>query len=491
MTTSDGGSKSALEKAIDRALHRAEAAERGLAIDDGERNIADRLATGSFYTPIDVVDHFWREYADFHGLGDLSSIRCHLAAITFVEPSVGAGVFLFGFLKLAASTGCTVEDFHNLKFVAVDVNKSAVTFLKNELSRLEDELGIAFNGVRLVHGDFLDLTFEVGARLSFVGNPPYVRNGNRSRWKNLYADFIEHMLEMPAAGKALSLIVPISIAFSRDYVSLRRRLLRLPAVRLESFDNIPDCLFKAGKPGHTNTNKANSQRCCILSVADSGPVVRESTELQRWFRGDREAFLQGSPAYVRFTDYTFDSQIPRPSQPWVLPYLNAHRDDLTIGDICGAGTHILTVAGVGRNFIGVREPALADTGVVSLRFASEVHFAWALQIVCSPIFYEYWRSLGDGFHVTRSDLLRFPISPRLLSACNAGVDRTLSLWRRRSDFSRSKLNAGKEVVSFDFRAEFADLLDAVLASETQIAIDGPVTTPVRQACLPGLTIPAE
>lgn len=480
-----------MAKAIEEALERAEAAERGLAIEGKGGDTGQRLASGSFYTPADVVDHFWREYASFHTISSAADFRAHLRKVTFVEPSAGAGIFLFGLMKVLLSSGCEARDLRQLRFVSVDINGKAVDFVREQIRQLELETGIVFEGVETVASDFLGCSFSPDAHLSFIGNPPYVRNRPASRWKNLYADFIEHMLDVPAAGKSLSLIVPISIAFSRDYASLRRRLLQLPAVRLESFDNIPDCLFKAGKPGHTNTNQANSQRCCILTVAADGPSVRESTSLQRWSRGDREAFLQGSPTYVRFTDYSFDSQIPRPSQPWILPYLGAHGDDLTIGEICGAGPHILTVAGVARNFIGVREPTTVDSGVVSLRFASDVHFAWALQIICSPIFYEYWRSLGDGFHVTRSDLLRFPISPRLLSACNAGADRALSIWRRRSDFARSKLNAGKEVVSYDFRAEFADLLDAVFADGTQVVIERPIITPARQAYLPGLTVPAE
>lgn len=483
-------SASGLAKAVKQAFERSEAAERGLAIDGDTGDIASRLASGSFYTPADVVDHFWREYVGFHRIADLAEFRSHLRDTTFVEPSVGAGVFLFGLMKLALSMGCDFGDLTRLKFVAVDINHHAVDFVARQVERLELETGIRFEGLELVCSDFLDGAFTPAGRLSFVGNPPWARNNPSSRWKNLYADFIERMLDVPTSRRSMSLIVPISIAFSRDYSALRRRLLQHRAVRMESFDNIPDCLFKVGKPGNVNTNKANSQRCCILSVSDSGPAIRQSTAMQRWARGDREVFLKSSPAYIDFNGYAFDGQMPRPSKPWIMEYLKSYGDDVTIGDLCGIGPHRLVVAGVARNFIGLREPQGEDPGVVSLNFQSEVHFAWALQIVGSPVFYEYWRTLGDGFHVTRSDVTRFPISPRLLSVCNSGADRALSLWRQRSEFVRSKLNAGRVIQSYDFRTQFANLLGAVEPSIAEAEIQQ-FGLPAYQSRLPGLTIPAE
>lgn len=448
------------EQTINEAFFAAEAAEMGLAITEDPGNIDERLSTGSFYTPADVVDHFWREYFDFHDLADLDALRRHLANVTFVEPSAGAGIFLFGLMRAALSAGCSGEDIQSLRIVAVDVNSAALKFIDERLRDIEARSHLSFSHIQLQNLDFLDFTLPAETQASFVGNPPYVRNKPGSRWKNLYADFLQRMLDLPLRQRSISMIVPLSVAFSRDYVNLRRALAPMPGLRLESFDNIPDCLFKAGKPGNQNTNKANSQRCSILSVRDAGPIRREATALQRWFRGDRSDLLARSPAYFDVSSYQFDQQIPRPSVDWIMPYLE-HPADILLGDLLHDGEFGFAVAGVGRNYIGLRDPVSEEASSVLLKFASQRHMLWALQVLGSPLFYEFWRTVGDGFHITRSDIARFPMTSSVISACMQGESRAKAIWASRAAFERTKLNSGKEICSFDFRGQFDDMLSAV------------------------------
>lgn len=449
-----------MEAILDDALSVAECAEEGLAIDVTRSNIVQRKSTGSFYTPVDVVEHFWQEYFRFHDIDTLKAVRDHLSEFIFVEPAVGAGIFLFGLMRKLVSFGCNVADLETLHFVGADVNSAALKFISGALKGVEAQSGARFSQIVFLHTDFLMLPLPAGGKISFIGNPPYVRNPAGAFWKNLYADFIARMLDVPAEQRSIALIVPLSVAFSRDYKLLRSRMRACSrAIRLESFDNIPDCLFDVGKPGSHNTNKANSQRCSIIMLRDFGEVRHDATDLRRWSRKRRREFLEATPSFFDISGYSFDEQFPRLSCDWISNYLVASGERLCLGGLLNAGRYGFSVGGVGRNYIGLRMGEVR--GATPLTFKSKQHMLWALQLLGSPVFYEYWRTVGDGFHVTKSDILRFPISFGLLKVCIEQEERANNIWRRRSSFEREKQNAGRAIRSYDFRGQFDYVADGL------------------------------
>jgi hypothetical protein len=451
---------------LERALAAAEAAECGLAIDQTGKNLVERISTGSFYTPADVAGHFWTEYFRFHGASSAPEVLTHIGETQFVEPSAGAGIFLFSLLHKIVALGCEPKDLAAIRCAAVDLNEKALSFVASQKAEIERQYGIKLNGITLHHGDFRQFSAPPARSISFVGNPPYVRNGKGATWKNLYAEFLDRMLEVSSARVSVSLILPLSIAFSRDYVLLRKKVhCSSRAIRLLNFDNMPDFLFKAGKPGSLNTNKANSQRCSIIYLRNYGDTTSDATELQRWSRRRRCEFLDTEPKFHDISRYDFDNQFPRPSCEWIMGYLEARAGALRLDQLAGAGGFGFSVAGVARNFIGIRDLSSPEHSSPPLTFPSEQRMLWALQILASPVFYEYWRTVGDGFHVTRSDVERFPVTQRLLRSCARHEAYAQTIWLGRDKMIRQKMNSGKEVVSFDFRGHFDYLLDDVFNQE--------------------------
>ena len=450
-----------LEQGLAKAVLAAENAEYGLAIADAEGNLVERLATGSFYTPADVAEHFWREYFRFHGVSTSKEAARHLAEVQFVEPAVGAGMFLFSLLKGLADLGCSMQELSSLRFAAADINDAALAFVSRQVSQIESRCGLRLSGLTLRRTDFRAFSLSQHMRLSFVGNPPYVREGTHATWRNLYAAFLDRMISVPSDQVSIGLVLPLSIAFSRDYAFLREKVRRWShAIRLANFDNIPDCLFKAGKPGSLNTNKANSQRCSVVFLRNHGPCSMDSTDLQRWSKRERSSFLRAMPPYHDISAYAFDGQFPRPSCDWIMDYLRGSDEADRLGDLVGQGQFGFAVVPVARNFIGIRD--LSSPEVSSpLIFPTEQRMLWALQILASPAFYEYWRTVGDGFHVTRSDIERFPVTRRLLRGCAVHEPRARIIWSRKDSSLRQKLNSGKEVCSFDFRGQFDYLSEYV------------------------------
>jgi hypothetical protein len=260
---------------------------------------------------------------------------------------------------------------------------------------------------------------------------------------------VEISLRHAGQEGALHFILPVSIAFSRDFEQLRKMLVGgNRELILSHFDNIPDTLFKSGKPGHTNTNKANSQRCSIVTVRPSDTQKVLSTELHRWSKYDRASFLDTAPTYHDVTDYAFDGQFPRPTHTAVLQYLKEGRTCTRLGDLLSrSGSSELYVAAVARNFIALRDTP--GGGAHCLRFSSQEDFHRALLVLASDLFFAYWRTVGDGFHVTKANVLDFPITPQLMEATSKHLRSAKRLWATRSAFLKSKLNAGQPTLSYD------------------------------------------
>ena len=130
-----------------------------------------------------------------------------------------------------------------------------------------------------------------------VGNPPYVRpkadtwlqqSFVTAKCGNLYAWFVERIVQITNKNAHSGLVIPLSIMFSGQMAALRRLFLQLQGrLTLANFDNIPDCIFNTGKESN-NTNKMNSQRTTIFVMhSNPDPLKIYATSLLRWSRSER------------------------------------------------------------------------------------------------------------------------------------------------------------------------------------------------------------
>jgi hypothetical protein len=443
------------EQTLRSIISETEAAELDLSIHSNDAG--GRKETGSFYTPVDVADHVWDQFFRVHQISNADALRTFIDQTDLIEPSAGSGIFVFTFLRKVLQFGLRVEELQAINYSIVDLNLAALRFVRQQIAKLETELSIRLDGFRLAQADFLEwIPAQSFARVAFVGNPPFVTNQRGSRWRNAFADFLEAMLDFAAQEKTVGLILPMSICFSRDYHQLRQRMFdACTGISAASYDNIPDCLFKSGKPESDNSNKANSQRCTILVLGGTDILRREATSLTRWSVRERAQVLGTPPRFDSFGDYNFDNQIPRPSCGGLMKYLERADGSRRLGDFLAASAGpTFNVAAVARNFIGIREPAMRDAASIPISCHTEDDAMIVLQILASPLFYEYWRSLGDGFHVTRELINKFPVADRVYRVCAARVSETLGLWLRRESFAREKLNSGKRVRSYYFPSNF-------------------------------------
>lgn len=444
--------------AIDRAITAAEEAELELSRQGGSDPSQQRKASGSYYTPSDVAAHFWDLFFRHHRIRDIQSLLAFVATIDFVEPSAGSGMFVFSFLRKAAMLGATPESLSGVRFHVVDINLAALRFFSEQLRKIEVASDSCFSGIGPAQNDFLEWarTSNVSNAI-FVGNPPFVTNARGARWRNLYADFVAAMLAYRDT-KGLSLILPLSVCFSRDYADLRN-IIRSAGMGISasSYDNIPDCLFKAGKPDSTNTNRANSQRCTILNIGGPDPATRESSPLLSWPAAERATLLSSIPAFRTFSDDDSSGQIPRPASEALADYMSSAGGALPLrAFLSRVGKPAFSVGAVARNYIGIRDYETPGSGSIPIRAASEDERALVLQVLSSKIFFDYWRTYGDGFHVTVELIERFPVTSTLAERCRRDQAVARQVWNDRAVYAKEKLNSGKVVRSYDFRTAFQD-----------------------------------
>lgn len=448
---SDWKKKEAAEFLLERVLYQAEKDEHDLAYYTSCKSENARKQSGSYYTPVDVAKFFWNQFFFAKGIADAQSATGLLCTHRFIEPSCGSGVLVYTLLRKFLELGVSLEAMRDLDLHLVDVNDCALDYSRRQFSLINSTLGDVYFSPSFENKDFLIYDGMKSDRpIVFFGNPPFVSNPKGATWKNTYADFMDRCLQEATPLAAIHFIVPLSIAFSRDYSALRHKLrLQNFAVYASHFDNIPDTLFKSGKPQSRNSNRANSQRCTIISVLSAKEHRLYSSELHRWNTADRATLLNRQTHFEEVTNYRLGDQFIRPSSPEMARYLQCQKFTHFLGDLVQAkGRHNLYIGSVARNYISVRGEA-AD-GVQTFTFNNRHDFYRFLGIIVSDVFIDYWRSVGDGFHVTRANIMNFPVSESLDALVEYSLPMIRRIWSRRQGFEKSKLNSGAIVRSYDF-----------------------------------------
>ena len=467
-------SKHALEDAakllLDRVLHQAEKDERDLAYCTSCGSEQARKQSGSYYTPADVSGFFWNQYFDAARINSPDQAVLFVQQHRLIEPSCGSGILVYSLLIKLFDIGVPIDVMRDLDLHMVDLNRSALDYAERQFDAINAALGENYFKPIFENADFLEYSGVNSKRSTIVfGNPPFVSNNRGATWKNTYADFVSRCLEVVSPLSAMHFILPLSISFSRDYKLLRAKMRSdRYTVFASHFDNIPDTLFKAGKPQNSNTNKANSQRCTILTAMSSSEYRLYSSPLHRWNTADRAKLLFSRARFYDVTGFQLSDQFIRPPSDEIALYLQGQNISYCLRDLLNEqGSHKIFVGSVARNYISIRD--VASVGVQKFDLHTREDFYRFLGIISSDVFLQYWRSVGDGFHVTRSNILDFPVSDSLSALVDASISKVQSMWSRRCHFQKKKRNSGTDVHSYDFSAvapNFQGALTQALKKDT-------------------------
>ena len=302
-----------------------------------------------------------------------------------------------------------------------------------------------------------------------IGNPPYVSLKKISyrilphvaeRFPNIYGQILSRSLALAISNGRIGMIVPLSITFSRDFKTLRKKLFDWGAGWFSSFDNIPAALF-AGV----------SQRCTIWIGCNSATKLYVGP-MHRWCVSYR-SHLFPKLTYFPIDDLSFCKQrIPKLTGPgfrfsFAFNHIAKSKRYRSVVQDTGQGRAALSFSQSARNFISVfrdAPPCLDEASLAMVSpskighiiLANDEDTYAALAAASGEFFFWYWLVLGDGFDVTSwiiKDYLAIldfipPIQYKIL------VELGCMLHVNRNSYLVFKKNAQRYVGNFNYRGAF-------------------------------------
>lgn len=255
-----------------------------------------------------------------------------------------------------------------------------------------------------------------------IGNPPYVEytktkearsfiNYRTKECGNLYGLVVERSFKILTIAGRMGMIVPLSLTFSRDFVSLRSILLELSGdLHVSSYDNIPDRLFTGDKQSE-NTSKANQQRISILTLQASQKKGRIYTSpILRWKATERWRLFAELP-WTEATELCSSQFFPKVGSHKLKQFLQrweAYPRRLS-HLLTSHSTYALVIPKTAGYYIAAYPDKMERTQQMTLRFGRRKDRDLAMILLNSNIFFWFWRVYGDSFHVTSGLVERCPV----------------------------------------------------------------------------------
>jgi len=452
----------------------------------------DRRNSGKIYTPFDVTKHMCADIAD--RIVSKSNSLDDLFGYKILDPAVGSGAYLAQLVRcLWKSSNKKWKIIDELSFrkkvcekmlYACDLDHQALELSKIVLwlsalcpntnldlnLKLCDSLSI---GPCKNKEDWTSITgFNLGQGYDCViGNPPYIRvkknyldKFKTNKCNNTYAAFTELSLNLLSINGFLSIIVPQSFMVGNNFKPLREIILSLPhSIKFQVFDSVPDFLFDQGKID-ANSNKSINQRTTIITVDKSKSKSLSTSPLMRWRRIERNSLFNHLKSIrIRKKDI-INYKIPMvENKEDINLYRRLNNQSFTIADVIDdSNGDILYIPQAVRYFITSVKIDLNRKNTILLKidkkYVDLVHIC-----LNSNLFYWWWRVIGNGFQIKKSDILSFPL---------IDIDNTISS-KKSSELIDSlddcrvyKMNSGILVpnVNYNKRQDLLKSIDLVLLS---------------------------
>lgn len=264
-----------------------------------------------------------------------------------------------------------------------------------------------------------------------LGNPPFVEyrrvrheyRQHGQQWGNLYAAVLERSLALWRAGTSyLGLVVPLSLCSSARFTALRAALMEQSSdLWLANFEIFPSRLFEGAY-----------QRLSILlarraETQDEQHPALSVTGLQRWYAQERPHLLQ-TMRYTRAQRPLNPALFPKlasPLQEIVLHKVAAASGTTTISDILqpDRATHFVYYQEATNYWLkaACHIPYYKKNGSVTLPahgrflyFSDEIAASVVMALLNSSLFYVWFATYADGFHLSHALIKAFPFDPQLL-----------------------------------------------------------------------------
>lgn len=287
-----------------------------------------------------------------------------------------------------------------------------------------------------------------------IGNPPYVSMANINYIKNtkafkcsdLFGHVIRRVLNLFNSYGRQGFIVMHNLAFSRNFVDVRKVLFKQKGTQWYSFySRIPSGLFS----GDVRV------RNCIYLLSPSGEQLLTS-RLHRWFTEQRENLFSSEIQYFAFKNNGCIPMLHSDN----LQNIYENTNGIHISQLLVQDGKPLYCKKVGYNFLSISDiqpPAynecnvmIEQTGLDSINIDKKF-YEEILLLLCGKFYLSKWLTYGDDFHVTSRDIISFSFPFESISKSDRQILHNcyIDMVKRIPETIQFKLNAGINVGTYN------------------------------------------
>jgi len=384
-----------------------------------------RKSKGVYYTPTDVVkfivvnsmkSSFGQLTPDNISSQDIvpEMIDDYCLQKTVFEPTCGAGEFLLEALEqkislwnqvYTAATKPQVEKIIGTLY-GNDINTDSVIITKLRLflcavQRFGTECCLDLPII--LNHNFTTCDYVVSPPLAekrydiIVGNPPYVEDSKsglklREHYGNIYANVLINAARHLKEGGSMGFIIPISYTSTPRMKKLRDELLKIvPEQYALCYADRPDCLFDSVH-----------QKLCILICCNTGESARIYTgHYQYWYQEERDQLFSNTrvvrnnciredciPKLGTPRDLSVYQKIMKPTNP-------------TVFSTSRVGSFSVYVNRRETFWIKAFRQEIIHPEFKVFSYQSKAAADYCYCLVNSSLFWWYWISVSDCWHVSR------------------------------------------------------------------------------------------
>lgn len=327
--------------------------------------------------------------------------------------------------------------------------------------------------------EFYEIIHGNGGFDVLIGNPPYVSMANISYIKNskafkcsdLFGHVIRRVLTLINGFSRQGFIVMHNLAFSRNFVDVRKVLMKREGCQWYSFySRIPSGLFS----GDVRV------RNCIYILSSSGKQFY-TTRLHRWFTEQRDNLFTTEMHYVEFK---YNGCIPMLHSD-ILQDIFERTNGIHLSQLERIDGKPMYYKKVGYNFLSISDvqpPAynesnvrIEQTGLDCVYFEKD-YYELILLLLCGKFYLSKWLTYGDDFHITSRDIISFSFPFNSISKSDLLIlhDCYNKIVKRLPETIQFKLNAGINVGTFNTSLlwDITDISDMVFF---KYITDDPIT----------------
>ena len=304
--------------------------------------------------------------------------------------------------------------------------------------------------------EFYEIVVNNGGFDVIIGNPPYVamskikyiKREDQFECSDLYGYVIKRVLQILSSTGMHGFIVMHNLAFSKNFADVRSELFKHAKYLW--------CSFYARIPAGLFSGDVRVRNCIYILQPGSRILCSYTTKIHRWFSSDRDNLF----FKLRYSNFGAKTPIPMtPSEKLLAVFDRPLTEGLRILEN-RIGKYQLSFKQNAYNWIAVSiDPApcwenskkIEQTQTQSIFFNTQEERDVILLLLGGKIFFSYWLTFGDEFHVTKNDLLSFCFPFKLLS--REDKLKLLNLAKkfvdRLEETIQYKLNAGKRVGTYN------------------------------------------